>query len=124
MVNDVSSKEVLSNEWDPSIKELHELNRDGDLILDPDYQRNYVWNLKKASRLVESVLMRVPIPPIYPSEEISGKLLVIDGQQRLKSLFGFIDGKLEVYDAKLKKWRNVDFKLQGLSRRKREASGS
>jgi len=114
MAFDVSLKEVLSKDWDPSIKELYELKTDGDLILDPDYQRNYVWNLKKASRLVESVLMRVPIPPIYLSEEKSGNFLVIDGQQRLKSLFGFIDGKLEIYDAKLKKWRNVKFKLQGL----------
>ena len=110
----VSSKEILSKDWDPSIKELHDYKTDGDLILDPDYQRNYVWNLKKASRLVESILMRVPIPVIYLSEESSGKFVVIDGQQRLKSLFGFLDGKIEIYDGRLKKWKFVEFKLKGL----------
>lgn len=111
---DISLKEVLSKDWDPDIKTLNELHKDGDLVLDPDYQRNYVWNLKKASRLVESVLMRVPIPPIYLSEEKSGKFLVIDGQQRLKSLFGFLEGKLEIYDEKSKKWKFIDTRLTGL----------
>jgi hypothetical protein len=110
----ISSKEVLSQPWDASIKELYELETDGDLRLDPDYQRNYVWNLTRASQLVESVLMKVPIPVIYLSEETSGKFLVIDGQQRLKSLFGFLAGKLEVYDERSRKWRSIDFWLNKL----------
>jgi hypothetical protein len=56
---------------------------------------------------VESVLLNVPIPPVYTAQLPDGKEIVIDGQQRLTSLFSFIDGKLP-QDGK-------DFKLRGLS---------
>jgi hypothetical protein len=60
----------------------------------PPFQRGYVWNLEKASRFVESLLLGLPVPGIFLSkEEESQKLLVIDGQQRLKSLLYFYDGR-------------------------------
>lgn len=71
----------------------------GDLILDPEFQRRYVWDNKKASLLIESILLEVPIPVIYLAEE-DGKFTVIDGQQRLRSFFRFL---------------NNEFKLRGLS---------
>ena len=71
---------------------MHDKAKRGKLILQPDFQRQYVWDRKKASRLVESVLLRVPLPIIYLSEQPDNKEYVIDGQQRLTSLFSFIDG--------------------------------
>jgi uncharacterized protein with ParB-like and HNH nuclease domain len=66
--------------------------RRGDIII-PPFQRDYVWNQAEASRLVESLLLGLPVPGIFLAKEPeSSKLLVIDGQQRLKTLQFFFDG--------------------------------
>jgi hypothetical protein len=65
-----------------------------DSIYIPSFQRGYVWDFKQASRFIESLLLDLPVPGIFlAKEEDSGKLLVIDGQQRLLTLCGFYDGK-------------------------------
>ena len=59
----------------------------------PAFQRNYVWNIREASRFIESLLLGLPVPGIFLArDDESGKLLVIDGQQRLKSLLFFSEG--------------------------------
>lgn len=59
----------------------------------PEFQRDYVWNIGEASRFVESLLLGLPVPGIFlAKEEATGKLLVIDGQQRLKTLQFFYGG--------------------------------
>ena len=64
-----------------------------DDIVIPDFQRAYVWNQDEASRLVESLLLGLPVPGIFLARERdTHKLLVIDGQQRLKSLLLFFQG--------------------------------
>jgi uncharacterized protein with ParB-like and HNH nuclease domain len=63
----------------------------GDIFI-PPFQRDYVWNHAEASRLVESLLLGLPIPGIFLAKEIDNKLLIIDGQQRLKSLQYFYEG--------------------------------
>ncbi|NEQ43476.1 MAG: DUF262 domain-containing protein [Leptolyngbya sp. SIOISBB] len=62
------------------------------LNLQPDFQRNFVWNSGKASRLVESLLLAIPIPVIYVSEEANRTFSVVDGQQRLTSICAFVNG--------------------------------
>lgn len=67
------------------------LNR-GDIFI-PEFQRDYVWNQKEASRFVESLLLGLPVPGIFLARETeTNKLLVIDGQQRLKTLQFFYEG--------------------------------
>ncbi|NJN87766.1 MAG: DUF262 domain-containing protein [Leptolyngbyaceae cyanobacterium SL_7_1] len=67
------------------------LNRND--ILVPRFQRNYVWNQAEASRFIESLLLGLPVPSIFLARESeSNKLLVIDGQQRLKTLQFFYSG--------------------------------
>ncbi|MCX6674347.1 MAG: DUF262 domain-containing protein [Methanothrix sp.] len=83
-------RRVYSDKNDRSIFELYRRFQRGDLNLDPEFQRNYVWDDKRASLLVESVLLEIPIPVIYLAEEIDGKFTIIDGQQRLRSFFRFI----------------------------------
>lgn len=56
----------------------------------PGFQRNYVWDIKRASRLIESLLIGLPIPQIFLYEEDKNRFLVIDGQQRLMSIYYFI----------------------------------
>ena len=64
---------------------------DGDIIPQPDYQRDYIMDEKKASKLIESVLLRIPIPTVYLCEESDGTLSIIDGQQRLTSFVKFLN---------------------------------
>ena len=64
----------------------------GDIII-PDFQRNYVWNQAEASRLIESLLLGLPVPGIFLAKEAqTNKLLVLDGQQRLMTVKFFYDG--------------------------------
>lgn len=59
----------------------------------PTFQRDYVWSIAEASRFVESLLLGLPVPGIFLARQSdSSRLLVIDGQQRLKSLLFFFDG--------------------------------
>lgn len=102
----LSQREVLTRAGDPQVTALHRNYQRGRLVLQPEFQRQFVWDRKKASRLIESVLLRVPLPIIYLSEQPDGKEYVIDGQQRLTSLFSFVDGKFPSGDP---------FKLTGLT---------
>jgi hypothetical protein len=62
-------------------------------ILIPTFQRGYIWNIKEASRFIESLLLGLPVPGVFLArEETSNKFLVIDGQQRLKTLQFFFSG--------------------------------
>ncbi len=56
----------------------------------PGFQRNYVWDLVRASKLVESLIMGLPVPQLFLYEEARNRFLVIDGQQRLMSVYYFI----------------------------------
>jgi hypothetical protein len=103
---DSDEREVLTKAGDPEIFALHDKYKRGKLILQPDFQRQFVWDRKKSSRLIESILLSVPLPIIYLSEQPDGKEYVIDGQQRLTSLFSFIDGKFP---------SGEEFKLIGLN---------
>lgn len=61
-----------------------------DIIADPDYQRRYVYDIKRASKLVESILIGIPIPEVYLAEEDDGVYSVIDGQQRIMSFVKYL----------------------------------
>lgn len=88
-----SSHKIIAQQADREVASLYEKHQRGRLKLDPDFQRKFVWNQKQASRLIESILLNVPLPMIYLAEQSDGKEEVIDGQQRLTSIFFYIDGK-------------------------------
>src|SRR5262245_11785000 len=56
----------------------------------PTFQRNYVWDIKRASKLIESLVLGLPVPQVFLYEESRNRFLVIDGQQRLMSLHYFL----------------------------------
>lgn len=58
----------------------------------PNFQRHYVWDIKRASKLIESLLIGLPIPQIFLYEQDKNEFLVIDGQQRLMTLYYFVNG--------------------------------
>jgi Protein of unknown function DUF262 len=94
---------VLSqSDW--TISTLGEKYNKGKLILQPEYQREYVWQLRPElpSRLIESLLLDIPIPPLYFGKMADGDLEVIDGQQRLTTLIEFVNNKFSLKKLKLR----------------------
>lgn len=71
------------------------------IILAVPFQRNFIWKDDRASQLVESVIMNVPIPPLYFAEEESGRWLVIDGLQRLNSLLKYFQNEYSLKDLEI-----------------------
>ena len=98
-------RKIYTELGDPEIESLYGKYKRGKLVIQPDFQRQFVWDSTKASRLIESALLGIPIPVVYISQEPDNKEYVIDGQQRLTSFFSFIDGTLP---------DGTDFKLTGL----------
>jgi len=76
-----------------SVRELKTDYEDKMLILAPDFQRESVWNLKQKSELIESILMGIPLPMVYFFEGDEGVIQVVDGKQRLTSLFEFLNNE-------------------------------
>ena len=63
-------------------------------VLDPDFQRDFIWPDIKQSKLIESILMRIPLPVFYLAEDAQGRMIVVDGLQRLSTFKRFVDGDL------------------------------
>ncbi|MBU4000643.1 DUF262 domain-containing protein [Patescibacteria group bacterium] len=74
------------------------------------FQREYVWNQAKADKFIESLLLGLPVPGIFLVKEPSGRLLVLDGHQRLHTLASFYRGILEGKEYSL---RNVQEQFKG-----------
>ena len=68
----------------------------GQFIMDPDFQRDFIWPVDKQSKLIESVLMRIPLPVFYIAENEDGKMVVVDGLQRLSTFRNFVDEGLRL----------------------------
>lgn len=71
------------------------------LVLDPDFQREEVWKPKQRSELIESILMGIPLPLIYVKEDNNGIYIIVDGRQRLTTLFDFINDKFKLKGLKV-----------------------
>lgn len=65
----------------------------GDIVLTPPFQRNLVWDAFRKSRLIESILLRIPLPMFYFSEDLEGRLTIIDGLQRISTIKEFMENK-------------------------------
>lgn len=72
----------------------------GRYIMDPEFQRAFVWDVEKQSKLIESCVMRIPLPVFYVAEATDGRIIVVDGLQRLTTVSRFL---------------NNEFRLKGLS---------
>ena len=87
---DTMSKSIKTDSYPMSIGELAALYKDGDLDISPVYQRMFRWDMEQQSALIESILLQIPIPPIYVYQSEDGKWNLIDGQQRLSTIFKFM----------------------------------
>lgn len=106
--------------YDYSVQYLYELMKKGKIVLEVPFQRKHIWKNDKASSLLESIVMNVPIPPLYFAEEDNGEWLVLDGLQRLSSIREFYDNefaltKLEVLkELNGKKYKDLPLKSKSL----------
>jgi hypothetical protein len=102
---------ITSQIRDWTIGSLREKLDRGQLDLQPKFQREYVWNQRPElpSRLIESVLLEIPIPPIYFGKVSEGRLEIIDGQQRLTTLIDFVSNKFSL--RKLQRMASLNHKL-------------
>ncbi|HEY5193826.1 MAG TPA: DUF262 domain-containing protein [Solirubrobacteraceae bacterium] len=82
-------RRLVTQPYDLSVSTLVDDIDASQLLLRMEYQRSYIWDDAKASRLIESLLLNVPIPVCYFSENHDGTLEVVDGQQRLQSIWRF-----------------------------------
>lgn len=90
MIEEEKMKRVFTDKKDFPLSLIKEMFDDGDIIPQPDYQRDYVMDVKLASRLIESVLLNIPIPTVYLCEELDGRFSIIDGQQRMTSFVKYL----------------------------------
>lgn len=102
LIEDDSEDEIVNDPFDPasisistkviSLDAVLRRIKNNTIKLDPDFQRKLVWNDVKKSQLIESMMLRIPLPMFYVSESKDGAWEVVDGSQRLRSIRDFILG--------------------------------
>lgn len=63
-------------------------------VMDPDFQRDFIWTKAQQSKLIESVILRIPLPVFYLAEDEQGRMVVVDGLQRLSTFYSFLEDDL------------------------------
>lgn len=91
---------------DFSIFELHRKYKKGQLILEVDFQRKDVWKYKQKCELIESILMGLPLPIFYFKLQNNSQYVVVDGKQRLSTLFEFLENKFVLKSLKILNFLN------------------
>ncbi|EKK9972218.1 DUF262 domain-containing protein [Vibrio parahaemolyticus] len=104
--------------WDPekirittkhfSLREVVDQISDGDIDLSPDFQRDYVWNERQKTRLVESVLLGIPLPAFYFNQETDGSYQIVDGVQRLSTIAAFMKNEHSLRSTNLEYLKDYD----------------
>jgi len=89
-------RELVTSSVDYNLSTLASLIETQGIDLSPKYQRRFRWDQVRQSRLIESFLMNVPVPPVFLNEDVYGQYSVIDGKQRLTAIFEFLRGRLRL----------------------------
>lgn len=89
----VDDRKLVTQPYDLAVKGLSQDIESDRIKLKIEYQRKYVWDSGKASRLIESLLLNIPIPVCYFAEDEDGAYEVIDGLQRLTTISRYLDNK-------------------------------
>lgn len=84
---------VLIRSETRTVFEVNRRLKEKKFVLDPDFQRDFVWSEIKQSRLIESLLMRIPLPVFYLAEQNDGRMVVVDGLQRLTTFQRFLNNE-------------------------------
>lgn len=101
-------------------KYLNGMEDDNNDIFIPSYQRNFVWDSKRQSKFIESILLGIPIPYIFTADVDKGRLEIVDGSQRLRTIVNFIDNKISLIDLEiLDKLNGFSFKDLTIARQRK-----
>ena len=84
-----SRNTLQTDKLDMSFGEIMNMYEREEIIISPDFQRLYRWSDYQKTRFIESVIIGIPVPPIFVAEDASGKWEVVDGLQRLSTVFSF-----------------------------------
>ncbi len=103
--------EIATYPADYTLEVLYRKMQSGEIVI-PKFQRGFVWKIEQSSRLIESFLLGLPVPQIFVYADQEQKLLIIDGQQRLRSIGFFFDGFFGEAD---KAGKRKVFKLEGIN---------
>lgn len=90
MAEKVQDRKINTDAVDFTFGEIVNLHNDNEIVIQPEYQRLFRWSDEQKSRLIESILIELPIPPIFLIENEIGVLELIDGLQRVSSVLQFI----------------------------------
>ena len=103
-----SEMNIFADKTETQIRTICEKFDKKKIIVDPEFQRFYVWGNKPEikSRLIESVLLNIPIPIIYTSEIEDGREEVIDGQQRITTFHAFKNNEFKLFGLEMLKKLN------------------
>lgn len=85
-----SINNISTDSYSMSIGEVVNLYKDGDIDISPLYQRYFRWSINQKSDLIESIILGIPIPPIFVAQDSSGKWDLIDGLQRISTIMEFM----------------------------------
>lgn len=84
-----SRNTLQTDKLDMSFGEIMSMYERGEIIINPDFQRLYRWSEYQKTRFIESVIIGIPIPPVFVAEDNSGRWELVDGLQRLSTIFSF-----------------------------------
>ncbi len=101
--------DISSYPSDYTLDNLYSQWEKGKIVI-PDFQREFVWDIKQSSLLIDSFMKGLPVPPVFLYVDENNKHLVIDGQQRLLSVFFFFDGSF----GRSEHGKTKEFRLTGL----------
>ena len=115
LIENVDSQiiKIRTKSLDVSFNELYDMYKNGELTISPDYQRLFRWEEEKQSRFVESLILEMPVPPIFVIETDDGIYELIDGLQRISSYLHFRGERLGVEDEEDGEYLEDYLRLQG-----------
>lgn len=98
---DKARKKIATDGYEMSVGEVINLYQDDEIQINPAFQRLFRWDLTRKSRFIESLLLGIPIPPIFVYQDNEGVWELIDGLQRLSTILEFV-GRLRDFDDETK----------------------
>ena len=107
----VEEIKVVTRGVDFSVRELRTLITEKELVV-PEFQRELVWDPRRKSRFIESILLGYPIPGMFFTDLDKGKMMIIDGQQRINTLVEFLRNEFKILNRNdiNPKWRGKNYR--------------
>lgn len=96
-----AQRRVTTDAYQMSLGEIVNMYENQEIVIDPAFQRYFRWDISQKSKFIESILLGIPIPPIFVFEKEDGRWELVDGLQRISTILEFM-GKLLDTDGNLK----------------------